>query len=79
MEGDKMGQLMTMVESQNQLNMMAEVLETITVRCFEKCIYSPGKEMTSKEKDCSMKCMDRFVETMNIVSDTLRSRSNQLP
>mmetsp|Transcript_7847 Transcript_7847/g.23700 ORF Transcript_7847/g.23700 Transcript_7847/m.23700 type:complete len:80 (+) Transcript_7847:423-662(+) len=79
MDSSKRAELMARVETEMQANFSQNIVQIVTDRCFEKCVYSPGKELSNKEKDCTSKCMDRFIDAMNVISDTLRNRSNILP
>jgi len=53
-----------------------ELVQTISEKCFLKCITKPGSSLTSGEQTCLAKCMDRYLDAMGIVSKTLIERSS---
>ncbi|KAK6106645.1 Uncharacterized protein BM_BM13897 [Brugia malayi] len=54
----------------NAQNMITDLSE----RCLTKCITSPGSALSNTERQCLQRCMDRFMETYNLVSQTLQKR-----
>lgn len=50
------------------------LLQKITEKCFKKCIGKPGSEIDSSEQKCLAMCMDRYMDTINIVSRTYSAR-----
>uniref|UniRef100_A0A1I8ESR4 Mitochondrial import inner membrane translocase subunit n=2 Tax=Wuchereria bancrofti TaxID=6293 RepID=A0A1I8ESR4_WUCBA len=54
----------------NAQNMVTDLSE----RCLTKCITSPGSTLSNTERQCLQRCMDRFMETYNLVSQTLQKR-----
>ncbi|KAK4526364.1 hypothetical protein GAYE_SCF23G4278 [Galdieria yellowstonensis] len=54
-----------------------ELVQTISEKCFLKCITKPGSSLTSGEQTCLAKCMDRYLDAMGIVSKTLIERSSR--
>ncbi|VDN37291.1 unnamed protein product [Gongylonema pulchrum] len=54
----------------NAQNMITDLSE----RCLSKCITSPGSSLSNSERQCLQRCMDRFMETYNLVSQSLQKR-----
>ena len=52
-----------------------EVMQTITGKCFHKCVTRPGVKLDDSEKICMAKCMDRYLDAMSIVSQTWAARA----
>lgn len=46
----------------------------LTENCFEKCIFVPGPQMTSVEKQCIDDCASKFMESWNVISGTYIQR-----
>ncbi|VDN31298.1 unnamed protein product [Gongylonema pulchrum] len=46
----------------------------LSERCLSKCITSPGSSLSNSERQCLQRCMDRFMETYNLVSQSLQKR-----
>ncbi|CAK5089730.1 unnamed protein product [Meloidogyne enterolobii] len=51
------------------LNLQSLVSE-VADKCTRKCITAPGTSLSSGEKQCLQRCMDRFIESHNLVSKT---------
>lgn len=63
-------------QRQMQLQYSQNVLETVTEKCFNKCIIHPSSTLSTNDKECLQRCMDRFVEAMNLVGKTLAEKSS---
>lgn len=59
-----------------QTAMMAvqEMLTQMSNLCNKKCITKPGTSLSTTEQRCLSMCMDRFTDTMNIVTNTVAKR-----
>ncbi|EWM22746.1 hypothetical protein NSK_005889 [Nannochloropsis salina CCMP1776] len=54
---------------------MQELVQKMTDKCFSKCTGKSGNRLDSKEQNCVAMCMDRYIETMNVVQHSLSERS----
>ncbi|CAJ0944462.1 unnamed protein product, partial [Mesorhabditis belari] len=54
----------------NAQNLITELSE----KCTQKCITAPGSSLSGGDKQCLQRCMDRFMDTWNLVSTTLQKR-----
>merc|ERR1711997_1149340 len=61
-------ELMKTVQTQVALANMQELLTKITDKCFKKCISSPGSSFSSSDQKCLAMCMDRYMDSFNLVS-----------
>lgn len=68
------GELMSQVKQQIALANAQEMLSKMTEKCFKKCISKPGKALDGSEQRCITQCMDRFLDTWNLVSRTYGNR-----
>merc|ERR1712105_285293 len=57
-----------MGQQQVALANMQELLVKVTDKCFKKCITSPGSSMGSSDQKCVAMCMDRYMDSFNLVS-----------
>ncbi|XP_044476632.1 mitochondrial import inner membrane translocase subunit Tim13-like [Mangifera indica] len=48
-----------------------EFLETVTGKCFEKCITKPGSSLSGSESSCVSRCVDRYIEATGIIGRAL--------
>lgn len=46
----------------------------MTEKCFQKCIAKPGTVLESYEQKCISMCMDRFMDSWNLVSRSYAQR-----
>nr|CCA22681.1 Mitochondrial Protein Translocase (MPT) Family puta [Albugo laibachii Nc14] len=68
---------------QNELRMryrqetMAQAMEELSVniqmKCFEKCVSKPNGKLDSKQQNCVALCVNRYIDTLNVVSQTMVS------
>lgn len=54
---------------------MEQLVETLTAKCFEKCVKKPGSSLTSGEQNCIAKAMDRYMEVMNLIFFTIAKKA----
>merc|ERR1711915_747537 len=62
--------LMEQVKQQVALQTFNELLQKMTNKCFGKCVTKPGTSLDSGEQRCLSYCMDRYMDTWNVVSRT---------
>jgi len=67
-------QVMAQVQQQVALAQMQELLTKVTDKCFKKCVSSPGTSLGSGEQGCLAKCMDRYMDSFNLVSKSYTQR-----
>ncbi|XP_031635707.1 mitochondrial import inner membrane translocase subunit Tim13 [Contarinia nasturtii] len=63
-------QLMTEVKQQIAVANAQELVTKITEKCFKKCVTKPGTSLGGSEQKCIAMCMDRFMDSWNLVSRT---------
>ncbi|KAK7870094.1 hypothetical protein R5R35_011075 [Gryllus longicercus] len=68
-------ELMEQVKTQIAVANAQELLTKMTEKCFKKCISKPGTSLDSSEQKCVAMCMDRYMDTWNLVS---RAYSNRI-
>jgi len=67
-------QVMRQVQQQVAIAQMQELLGKVTDKCFKKCISSPGSSLGSGEQKCLAMCMDRYMDSFNLVSKAYTQR-----
>jgi len=70
-------EIMQTVQQQVALANMQELLQKVTDKCFKKCITSPGSSMGSSDQKCVAMCMDRYMDSFNLVSRAYTKRLQQ--
>ncbi|XP_017068405.1 mitochondrial import inner membrane translocase subunit Tim13 [Drosophila eugracilis] len=56
------------IRQQIMLANIQELIQKISRRCFNACVALPGLELRSTERDCLTTCMDRFMDSVQVVS-----------
>jgi len=70
-------ELMDQVKQQIAVANAQELLTKMTEKCFKKCIGKPGTSLDSSEQKCIAMCMDRYMDSWNLVSKTYGIRIQQ--
>lgn len=71
-------ELMARIEAQVNAQLGEVVREQLTDKCFSVCADVSRKQMSARETDCIDKCMHRFIDAMNVVTDALAKRSDRM-
>lgn len=53
------------------------VFQKMTEKCFKKCVPKPGTSLGNSEQKCIAMCMDRFMDSWNLISRTYVKRIQQ--
>lgn len=72
---EKKAEVMAQVKQQIAIANLQETIQKMTEKCFNKCIGKPGTSLSSSEQKCVAMCMDRYIDSLNLVS---RSYSNRI-
>lgn len=67
-------QLMDAVKQQIAVANAQELLQKMSDKCFKKCIAKPGSSLDNSEQKCIAMCMDRYMDSWNLVSRTYATR-----
>ncbi|BFZ09448.1 hypothetical protein BsWGS_12487 [Bradybaena similaris] len=82
MDASTRDHLMTQVRQQIALANAQELLQRMSEKCYKKCIAKPGTTLDNSEQKCIAMCMDRYMDTWNLVSrvysQRLQRESNRL-
>ncbi|CAM1295850.1 Uncharacterised protein g1387 [Pycnogonum litorale] len=74
LSGVQKEQLMDQVKQQIAVANAQELLQKMTEKCFKKCVNKPGRHLDSSEQKCIAMCMDRYMDSWNVVSRTYTGR-----
>ncbi|KAK4873352.1 hypothetical protein RN001_015381 [Aquatica leii] len=76
-------ELMDQVKQQIAVANAQELLTKMTEKCFKKCIIKPGTSLDNAEQKCIAMCMDRYMDSWNLVSRTygvrIQKERNRMP
>ncbi|GAB1598097.1 mitochondrial import inner membrane translocase subunit Tim13-B-like [Argonauta hians] len=74
LDSSQRDQLMDSVKQQIALANAQEILQRMSEKCFKKCIVKPGSSLDNSEQKCIAMCMDRYMDSWNLVSRVYSSR-----
>ncbi|CEF64624.1 Mitochondrial import inner membrane translocase subunit Tim13 [Strongyloides ratti] len=71
---DQQKQVLASVQQQAVLQQASTLITDLSEKCTTACIKSPGESLVKSEQQCLTRCMDRYMESWNYVSQVLQSR-----
>lgn len=74
MDAAQKEQLMEQVKAQIAVANAQELLQKMSDKCFRKCVSKPGSTLDNSEQKCVSMCMDRYMDTWNVVSRVYAQR-----
>ncbi|XP_018575825.1 mitochondrial import inner membrane translocase subunit Tim13-B [Anoplophora glabripennis] len=74
LSGVQKDELMDQVKQQIAVANAQELLTKMTEKCFKKCISKPGTSLDSSEQKCIAMCMDRYMDSWNLISKAYSTR-----
>mmetsp|Transcript_86849 Transcript_86849/g.169930 ORF Transcript_86849/g.169930 Transcript_86849/m.169930 type:complete len:83 (-) Transcript_86849:14-262(-) len=70
-------QYLNQVRQQVQQQVMQDIMTKMTEKCFKLCTSKKGNGLDSSESHCIVNCMDRYMETMQVVTQSLEARQHK--
>uniref|UniRef100_A0A182XVB6 Mitochondrial import inner membrane translocase subunit n=1 Tax=Anopheles stephensi TaxID=30069 RepID=A0A182XVB6_ANOST len=70
-------ELMSTIKQKIAIANAQELVTKMTEKCFKKCVGKPGQDLDGSEQKCIAMCMDRFMDSWNVVSRALTQRLQQ--
>ncbi|KDN38411.1 hypothetical protein RSAG8_09505, partial [Rhizoctonia solani AG-8 WAC10335] len=67
-------QIMDGLRNEMALANAQELINKINEKCFAKCVTKPSTSLGSSEETCLSRCMDRYMEAFNVVSQSYVAR-----
>ncbi len=67
--GDKQGdaELQRFVQEEQAKAQLQHTISELTATCWEKCIGTPGRYLSSREEACLSDCAKRFLDTTKFI------------
>jgi len=69
-------QYLNQIKTEVQKQMVQEMMNKMSESCIPKCIGKSGDGLDSSEKRCLANCMDRYMETMHVVTESMSSKQH---
>lgn len=66
------------VQTETARATIQELVEDMTDKCYSICVKKPGSGLDNYEQRCLGNCMDRFIDSYNLVTKTFTSRMDQM-
>ncbi|KAF7991855.1 hypothetical protein HCN44_010656 [Aphidius gifuensis] len=74
LSGAEKDELMQQVKQEIAVANAQELLTKMTEKCFKKCVLKPGTSLDSSEQKCVAMCMDRYMDSFNVVTRAYSGR-----
>ncbi len=69
---DTAAKMLTNVRQMHKAEVIEDLIDGITVNCFDQCIFPISHRLTNSDKACIDVCMERFTTAQNIVVNMLQ-------
>ncbi|KAJ1977181.1 protein translocase subunit [Dimargaris verticillata] len=73
----KKEELKNQIRSEFALTNAQELINNMSEKCFAGCVPTPGSSLTSSESACISKCMKKYLESWNLISQIYTRRIQQ--
>jgi import inner membrane translocase subunit TIM13 len=70
-------EVLSKVRQEVQQQTIQDLFQKISERCFDVCITKPGSKLSTGDQKCLAACMDRYIETMTVVSEAMQKRGQR--
>ncbi|TYZ63131.1 hypothetical protein PybrP1_008214 [[Pythium] brassicae (nom. inval.)] len=70
-------ELIMRVRAEVQQQAMQELTQNLQEKCFDKCLARPSGKLDSKQQNCLALCINRYIDTMKVVSEAMVQRGPQ--
>ena len=76
-ENELSPQMQQFVEQEQQKMLIHQYISQVASECFDKCIGTPGRNLSSRQTECVKNCSLRFKDTQAFVTQYLVTRGEQ--
>ncbi|RHY26770.1 hypothetical protein DYB32_007316, partial [Aphanomyces invadans] len=66
------------VRAEVQQQGLQELTQAVQEKCFNKCITRPQERLDSKQQQCLSLCIERYIDTMKVVSASMMQRGQRV-
>lgn len=70
-------QLQDQVAQELAIANATELVNKVTANCFDLCFPQPGPSISNGERECTKKCMEKYMHAWNLLSRTYVARIQQ--
>uniref|UniRef100_A0A5K3G1K6 Mitochondrial import inner membrane translocase subunit n=1 Tax=Mesocestoides corti TaxID=53468 RepID=A0A5K3G1K6_MESCO len=70
-------QLVDQMKAEVAIASARELMDQMSSKCFEKCVTKPGTSLDNSEQKCLGNCMDRYMDSMNLITRVFAIRLKQ--
>mmetsp|Transcript_16404 Transcript_16404/g.41535 ORF Transcript_16404/g.41535 Transcript_16404/m.41535 type:complete len:81 (+) Transcript_16404:56-298(+) len=68
--------IMQALKEESDREFMKDILNSLSTKCFTKCVSKPGERLDKAEQTCLAKCVDRFLDSRAVVFETMQERGS---
>ncbi|RQM22082.1 hypothetical protein B5M09_012696, partial [Aphanomyces astaci] len=66
------------VRAEVQQQGLQELTQAVQEKCFNKCVTRPQERLDSKQQQCLSMCIERYIDTMKVVSASMMQRGQRV-
>ncbi|KAH7125501.1 Tim10/DDP family zinc finger-domain-containing protein [Dendryphion nanum] len=66
--GDPKTQIMRQVQQEAAVQNARQLVEKLNEHCFDRCVPKPGTSLSKGEETCISSCMEKYMQSWNVVS-----------
>ncbi|ETV94827.1 hypothetical protein H310_11493 [Aphanomyces invadans] len=70
-------EIIARVRAEVQQQGLQELTQAVQEKCFNKCITRPQERLDSKQQQCLSLCIERYIDTMKVVSASMMQRGQR--
>ena len=59
------------------MQQVQQIMQAISDKCFEMCVPKPASRLSNSEQACLAQCMDRYYETMGLVTQAVAKKGGR--
>ena len=69
--------LMQRMQQEVEQARLQEFVQNVTEKCHKKCAGTSGSQLDKREQGCYSMCMDRYADTVKVVTQALQARNDR--
>jgi len=63
----------SLARTRQPARLLTRCAQSVRDKCFAKCVQTPGRSLSSTEQTCLQRCVDRYAEVTELVTQTFLS------
>uniref|UniRef100_A0A914I4X7 Mitochondrial import inner membrane translocase subunit n=1 Tax=Globodera rostochiensis TaxID=31243 RepID=A0A914I4X7_GLORO len=77
MSPEQQNKILEDVRREANTQTVLSLVSAFSEKCTQRCITSPGLSLSGSEKQCLQRCVDRWMDSFNIVASTFAVKAQR--